>query len=80
MIRDSQVFQPFTEEPISLIDEAGRWTAPFELDLDDDRPAHDQPEIPQEEAHSHEYEANQWVWCGSYRSRFAVGAVAGFDG
>ena len=36
MIRDSQLFQPFTDEPISLIDEAGAWAAPFELDLSDD--------------------------------------------
>jgi hypothetical protein len=38
----------------------------------DDRPTNDEPEIPQEEAHSDEYEANQWVRCGRYRSRFAV--------
>jgi hypothetical protein len=43
-------------------------------------PAHNQPEIPQEEGHSHEYKADQWIWCGSYRSRFAVGAVTRFDG
>lgn len=33
MILESQLFQPFTEEPISVINEAGEWTAPFELDL-----------------------------------------------
>lgn len=34
MIRDSQLFQPSTEEPISLIDDAGAWTGTFELDLE----------------------------------------------
>jgi len=34
MILESQLFQPFTEEPISVINEAGEWIAPFELDLD----------------------------------------------
>lgn len=33
MILESQLFQPFTEEPISVISEAGEWIAPFELDL-----------------------------------------------
>lgn len=33
MILESQLFQPFTDEPISLINEAGEWIAPFELDL-----------------------------------------------
>lgn len=37
MIRDSQRFQPFTQEPISLIDEAGAWSAPFELDLGEEK-------------------------------------------
>ena len=35
MIRDSQLFQPFTSNPISLISEAGDWHGAFELDLDD---------------------------------------------
>lgn len=33
MIRDSQSFQSFTDEPIRVIGEAGEWLAPFELDL-----------------------------------------------
>lgn len=33
MILESQLFQPFTEEPISVISEAGEWIAPFDLDL-----------------------------------------------
>lgn len=37
MIRESQLFEPFTTEPISLIDESGTWTAPFELDLEDEK-------------------------------------------
>ncbi len=34
MIRDSQLFQPFNDEPISLIGETGTWEGPFDLDLD----------------------------------------------
>jgi len=41
---------------------------------------HDQPEIPQQKAHSDEYKPNQRVWCSGGCSRFAVGSVAGFDG
>jgi len=33
MIVESQLFQPFTDEPISVISQAGEWIAPFELDL-----------------------------------------------
>ena len=33
MIRESQSFPPFTEEPIRVIGEAGDWLAPFDLDL-----------------------------------------------
>lgn len=33
MIKDSQMFSPFTEQPIQLLDDAGNWIAPFELDL-----------------------------------------------
>lgn len=36
MITDSRRFQPFTEQPISLVSEQGEWIAPFELDLDDE--------------------------------------------
>ncbi len=36
MITDAQRFQPFSEEPIRLIDEGGAWVAPFSCDLDDD--------------------------------------------
>ena len=36
MIRDSQRFQPFTQEPISLIDASGAWSGSFELDLGED--------------------------------------------
>ncbi len=37
MIRDSQSFQSFTDEPIRLIGDAGEWLAPFELDLEDEQ-------------------------------------------
>ena len=37
MIRESQSFQSFTEEPIRLIGDAGEWLAPFELDLSTDQ-------------------------------------------
>ena len=30
----SQLFQPFTPKPISLLNEAGEWTGPFALELD----------------------------------------------
>jgi 2-oxoisovalerate dehydrogenase E1 component alpha subunit len=33
MIRESQSFQSFTEEPIRVIGDAGEWLAPFELDI-----------------------------------------------
>ncbi len=36
MIRDSQLFQPFTDKPITLVSEAGEWLGPFELDLADE--------------------------------------------
>ena len=35
MIRDSQRFQPFSDQPIRLVGDAGEWLAPFELDLDE---------------------------------------------
>ncbi|HRP47185.1 MAG TPA: thiamine pyrophosphate-dependent enzyme, partial [Trueperaceae bacterium] len=37
MILESQLFQPFTDEPISVISEAGEWIAPFDLDLATDQ-------------------------------------------
>lgn len=37
MILESQLFQPFTGEPISVISEAGEWIAPFDLDLATDQ-------------------------------------------
>ncbi len=37
MIRESQRFEPFTEEPISVVSEAGDWTAAFDLDLAPDQ-------------------------------------------
>jgi len=36
MIRDSQLFQPFSDAPIRLMDEAGGWVGPFELTLAED--------------------------------------------
>lgn len=33
MIRESQSFQSFTEEPIRVIGDAGEWLAPFDLDI-----------------------------------------------
>jgi 2-oxoisovalerate dehydrogenase E1 component alpha subunit len=33
VIRDSQLFQPFTDKPISLISDAGEWTGSFDCDL-----------------------------------------------
>ncbi|MCA9836887.1 MAG: thiamine pyrophosphate-dependent dehydrogenase E1 component subunit alpha [Trueperaceae bacterium] len=37
MIADKQNFSPFNEEPISLISQAGEWTAPFACDLKDEQ-------------------------------------------
>lgn len=37
MIRESQRFEPFTEEPISVVSEAGDWIASFDLDLEPDQ-------------------------------------------
>ncbi len=34
MIRESQRFEPFSDEPISVLSESGEWVAPFELDLE----------------------------------------------
>lgn len=34
MIRESQRFEPFTNEPIRVIDESGDWVAEFDLDLE----------------------------------------------
>ncbi len=34
MIRESQRFEPFTDEPIRVINEAGDWLADFELELE----------------------------------------------
>lgn len=36
MIRDSQRFEPFSDEPITLLSEAGEWQGGFELELSDD--------------------------------------------
>lgn len=36
MILESQLFQPFTDEPIAVTSESGEWIAPFELDLGPD--------------------------------------------
>jgi len=36
VIRDSQLFQPFGDEPISLIGESGEWKGTFDLDLGPD--------------------------------------------
>jgi 2-oxoisovalerate dehydrogenase E1 component alpha subunit len=36
VITDTQRFQPFSHEPITVVDESGTWTAPFECDLGDD--------------------------------------------
>lgn len=33
MIQDTQRFQPFTQQPISVISESGEWSAPFDLTL-----------------------------------------------
>lgn len=37
MIRESQLFEPFSAEPISLVSEAGDWIASFDLDLEDEQ-------------------------------------------
>jgi|TARA_Y100000814_G_scaffold293555_1_gene275630 2-oxoisovalerate dehydrogenase E1 component alpha subunit len=34
VIRNSQLFEPFTDEPISVVSESGEWTGSFEFDLD----------------------------------------------
>lgn len=36
MIKDSQLFTPFTKRPISLLSEEGEWRGSFELGLDND--------------------------------------------
>lgn len=36
MIRESQLFQPFNDEPYSLLNEAGEWVGGFDLDLSPD--------------------------------------------
>ncbi|UCH25125.1 MAG: thiamine pyrophosphate-dependent dehydrogenase E1 component subunit alpha [Trueperaceae bacterium] len=36
MIKDSQLFQPFSEKPIRLMGDAGEWLGSFELNLDSD--------------------------------------------
>ena len=36
MIQETRLFKPFGKTPIALTTEAGAWTAPFELDLDDE--------------------------------------------
>jgi 2-oxoisovalerate dehydrogenase E1 component alpha subunit len=36
MITDAQRFEPFTADPVAVIDESGTWVAPFACDLDDD--------------------------------------------
>ena len=35
MIKDTRRFEPFSENPISLIDDEGKWTGKFDLQLDD---------------------------------------------
>ncbi len=37
MIGNTRRFEPFTDAPIRVIDESGRWIAPFACDLGDDR-------------------------------------------
>ena len=37
MIRDTHLFEPFSAEPISLMNDVGDWTAPFEMDLSDEQ-------------------------------------------
>lgn len=36
MIKDSQLFQPFTTKPIALVSETGEWLGSFDIDLDED--------------------------------------------
>ena len=36
VIRDAQRFQPFSDEPIQVLDDSGSWIAPFACDLDAD--------------------------------------------
>lgn len=36
MIKDAQRFQPFSDTPISLVSDSGKWTGQFDLDLDDE--------------------------------------------
>jgi 2-oxoisovalerate dehydrogenase E1 component alpha subunit len=36
VITDAQRFQPFSEDPIRLMDDSGAWLAPFSCDVDDD--------------------------------------------
>ena len=36
MIQGTRLFKPFGKTPIALTNEAGAWTAPFELDLGDE--------------------------------------------
>jgi 2-oxoisovalerate dehydrogenase E1 component alpha subunit len=35
MIADSERFEPFTADPVAVLDESGAWVAPFECDVDD---------------------------------------------
>ncbi|CAN5859978.1 thiamine pyrophosphate-dependent dehydrogenase E1 component subunit alpha [soil metagenome] len=37
MIRDTHLLEPFSAEPISLMSDAGDWTAPFDMDLSDEQ-------------------------------------------
>jgi len=37
VIRDSQLFQPFNDDPVSLLGESGEWLASFDLDLEPER-------------------------------------------
>ncbi|WP_287409991.1 thiamine pyrophosphate-dependent dehydrogenase E1 component subunit alpha [Oceanithermus sp.] len=37
MIKDAQRFEPFTRDPIALVNEHGEWVGPFDLDLDEEQ-------------------------------------------
>ena len=60
--------------------ELGREVAPALPRAGDDRPADDEPEIPQQEAYSDEQEPNQWIRSSRDRSGLAVRPIARFDG
>ncbi len=37
MIKDTQRFEPFTRDPIALVNESGEWVGPFEIDLSEEQ-------------------------------------------